>query len=161
MSLGSIADAVSACNRLYEIFEAETSNGALVLNNDLDVAVRIDGADFTWDGPPPRPEDPETSGDMRGMPDRLKENSKSKPTLPLPQPDDEVNIFKLRGINMEIPRGKLVAIVGAIGAGKTSLLQAMIGEMRRVAGTVEFGGSVAYCPQTAWIQVRFVHVTMI
>ena len=156
MSLGSIADAFSACKRLYEIFEAETSDGTLVVNNNLDVAVRIDGADFTWDSPPPRPEDPKTRNTTR--------NSKSEPTTP-PSPSsqlvDEENIFKLRGINMEIHRGKLVAIVGAIGAGKTSLLQAMIGEMRRVAGNVEFGGSVAYCPQTPWIQVRFVQLAMI
>ena len=50
---------------------------------------------------------------------------------------------------------------GVIGAGKTSLLQAMIGEMRRVAGNVEFGGSVAYCAQTAWIQVRFIQVVVV
>ncbi|KAF8558202.1 ABC transporter [Imleria badia] len=151
MSLGSIADAVTACKRLYDVFEAETSDGTLVLNNDLDVAVKIDGADFTWDSPPPRPENPKTSSDRRGAHNKMK--GKSKPTSPpTPQPADEANIFKLRGINMEIPRGKLVAIVGAIGAGKTSLLQGMIGEMRRVAGTVEFGGSVAYCAQTAWIQ---------
>ena len=28
----------------------------------------------------------------------------------------------------------------------------MIGEMRRTAGSVKFKGSVAYCPQSAWIQ---------
>ena len=120
-----------------------------MVNNDLDVAVRIDGADFTWDSPPPRPEDPMTSSMTR--------NLESEPTTPpSPQLADEENIFKLKGIGMEIPRSKLVAIVGVIGAGKTSLLQAMIGEMRRVAGTVEFGGSVAYCPQAPWIQVQFI-----
>lgn len=160
MSLGSIADAVTACKRLYEVFEAETSDGTLVLDNDLDVAIRINGADFTWDSPPPRPEDPKTSSDKGGMHNRLK--GKSKPTAPPTlQPVDEANIFKLRGINMEIPRGKLVAIVGAIGAGKTSLLQGIVGQMRRIAGTVEFGGSVAYCAQTAWIQVRFVRIAII
>ncbi|KAF8557120.1 P-loop containing nucleoside triphosphate hydrolase protein [Imleria badia] len=150
MSLSSIVDAVTACKRLYEVFEAETSDETLVFNDDLDVAVRIDGADFTWDSPPPRPEDPKAS---RGMHNRTTGNLKSKLTTPpTPQPVDDANIFQLRGSNMEIPRGKLVAIVGAIGAGKTSLLQGMIGEMRRTAGTVEFGGSVAYCAQTAWIQ---------
>ena len=153
MSLSSIADAVTACKRLNDVFEAETSDGTLVVNNDLDVAVRIDGVDFTWDSPPPKPEDPKTISGRRGMHNRMK--GKSKFTTPsTPQPIDEANIFKLKGVNMEIPRGKLVAIVGAVGAGKTSLLQGIIGEMRRTAGTVEFGGSVAYCAQTAWIQVR-------
>lgn len=53
---------------------------------------------------------------------------------------------------MEISRGQLVAIVGAAGVGKTSLLQGLTGEMRRTAGTVEFGGTVSYCAQSAWIQ---------
>ena len=54
---------------------------------------------------------------------------------------------------MEIPRGVLVAIVGHVGSGKTSLLQGLIGEMRKTSGSITFGGSVGYCPQIAWIQV--------
>lgn len=67
--------------------------------------------------------------------------------------DDPANIFKIKAIDMEIPRGQLVAIVGAVGVGKTSLLQGLTGEMRRTGGTVEFGGTVSYCAQSAWIQV--------
>lgn len=55
---------------------------------------------------------------------------------------------------MIIPKGRLVAIVGPVGSGKTSLLQGMVGEMPRTTGTVTFGGSVSYAAQTAWIQVR-------
>lgn len=151
MSLSSIADAVTACKRLYDVFEAETSDGALVLDNDLDVALRINGAEFTWDSPPPRPEDPETMSGSKGAHYRMRKKPKSPA---MQQLGDEANIFRLKSINMEISRGKLVAIVGAIGAGKTSLLQGIIGEMKRISGTVEFGGSVAYCAQIAWIQVR-------
>ena len=49
-------------------------------------------------------------------------------------------------------RRLITIIVGPVGSGKSSLLQGMIGEMRRTAGTVRFKGSVAYCPQSAWIQ---------
>ncbi|CAG8778327.1 23794_t:CDS:10, partial [Gigaspora margarita] len=58
----------------------------------------------------------------------------------------------LRKINILIPRGKLIAIVGPVGSGKSSLLSALIGEMKRIKGEVIFGGNVGYCPQTAWIQ---------
>jgi ABC-type multidrug transport system fused ATPase/permease subunit len=160
VSLSSIADAVTACKRLNNVFEAETSDGTLVLNSNLDVAVRIDGVDFTWDSPPPKPEDPKIISNWRRMHNGMKGKSTST-RLPMPQPVDEANIFKLRSVNIEIPRGKLVAIVGAVGAGKMSLLQGIIGEMRWVAGTVKFGGSVAYCAQTAWIQVQFIQVAVV
>ena len=35
---------------------------------------------------------------------------------------------------------------------KSSLLLGLIGEMRKVKGTVKFGGRVSYCSQSAWIQ---------
>ena len=35
---------------------------------------------------------------------------------------------------------------------QSSLLQGLIGEMRKIKGHVSFGGRVAYCSQTAWIQ---------
>lgn len=35
---------------------------------------------------------------------------------------------------------------------QSSLLQGIIGEMRKVSGNVTLGGRVAYCSQTAWIQ---------
>ncbi|KAK9896913.1 hypothetical protein P389DRAFT_194562 [Cystobasidium minutum MCA 4210] len=59
---------------------------------------------------------------------------------------------QVRDINITIPRGQLCAIVGPVGAGKSSLLSSMIGEMKRMNGTVTFGGSVGYCAQQAWIQ---------
>ena len=39
----------------------------------------------------------------------------------------EREVFKLYGIDLEVPRGQLCAIVGPIGAGKSSLVQGMIG----------------------------------
>ncbi|KAF9163643.1 hypothetical protein DFQ26_002301 [Actinomortierella ambigua] len=60
--------------------------------------------------------------------------------------------FRLKKINLAIPRGKLVAVVGAVGSGKSSLLNAMVGEMRKAGGSIEFGGTVGYSPQSAWIQ---------
>ncbi|EJD02283.1 multidrug resistance-associated ABC transporter [Fomitiporia mediterranea MF3/22] len=59
--------------------------------------------------------------------------------------------FELTDLKLHIPKGQFVAIVGRVGSGKSSLLQSLIGEMRKVNGEVVFGGSVAYVPQTAWI----------
>ena len=38
-------------------------------------------------------------------------------------------------IDLHVPRGRLVAIVGHVGSAKSSLLSAMLGEMTRLSGT--------------------------
>uniref|UniRef100_A0A665U0M1 ABC-type glutathione-S-conjugate transporter n=1 Tax=Echeneis naucrates TaxID=173247 RepID=A0A665U0M1_ECHNA len=58
----------------------------------------------------------------------------------------------LRRINVRVPRGSLVAVVGHVGSGKSSLLSAMLGETEKRSGQVTVKGSVAYVPQQAWIQ---------
>ncbi|XP_053413290.1 multidrug resistance-associated protein 1 isoform X3 [Nycticebus coucang] len=58
----------------------------------------------------------------------------------------------LNGITFSIPEGALVAVVGQVGCGKSSLLSALLAEMEKVEGHVTIKGSVAYVPQQAWIQ---------
>ncbi|XP_028651533.1 canalicular multispecific organic anion transporter 1 [Erpetoichthys calabaricus] len=58
----------------------------------------------------------------------------------------------LKNVTLDIKPGKLVAVVGAVGSGKSSLVSAMLGEMENVKGYVNTKGSVAYVPQQAWIQ---------
>jgi Fe-S cluster assembly ATPase SufC len=72
-----------------------------------------------------------------------------------PREVKEETLFKLKQIDFKVPRGQLLAIVGAVGSGKTSLFQGLIGDMRKTDGSVRFGGSLAYCSQSAWIQVSF------
>uniref|UniRef100_A0A8C0HFM2 Multidrug resistance-associated protein 1 n=1 Tax=Chelonoidis abingdonii TaxID=106734 RepID=A0A8C0HFM2_CHEAB len=58
----------------------------------------------------------------------------------------------LNDINFTVPEGSLIAIVGQVGCGKSSLLSALLGEMDKREGYVAVKGSVAYVPQQAWIQ---------
>uniref|UniRef100_A0A8C8CGX2 ABC-type glutathione-S-conjugate transporter n=1 Tax=Oncorhynchus tshawytscha TaxID=74940 RepID=A0A8C8CGX2_ONCTS len=58
----------------------------------------------------------------------------------------------LKRINVRVPQGSLVAVVGHVGSGKSSLLSAMLGETEKRSGSVSIKGSVAYVPQQAWIQ---------
>uniref|UniRef100_A0A8C4ZAE5 ABC-type glutathione-S-conjugate transporter n=1 Tax=Gadus morhua TaxID=8049 RepID=A0A8C4ZAE5_GADMO len=58
----------------------------------------------------------------------------------------------LHNINMLVPQGSLVAVVGQVGCGKSSLISALLGEMEKIEGDVAVRGSVAYVPQQAWIQ---------
>ncbi|KAM9537342.1 ATP-binding cassette sub-family C member 3 [Guaruba guarouba] len=58
----------------------------------------------------------------------------------------------LKDINLLVPSGALVAVVGHVGCGKSSLVSALLGEMEKLEGEVAVKGSVAYVPQQAWIQ---------
>ncbi|XP_064537333.1 multidrug resistance-associated protein 1 isoform X2 [Drosophila montana] len=58
----------------------------------------------------------------------------------------------LKNINMQVPKNNLVAIVGTVGSGKSSVIQALLGEMEKISGTVNTVGKMAYVPQQAWIQ---------
>ncbi|KRZ36394.1 Multidrug resistance-associated protein 1 [Trichinella pseudospiralis] len=66
--------------------------------------------------------------------------------------DDTIERPTLQNINFSIKPGELVAVVGQVGAGKSSFLSAILGEMEKRNGTVGIKGSVAYVPQQAWIQ---------
>uniref|UniRef100_A0A4W3K651 ATP-binding cassette, sub-family C (CFTR/MRP), member 3 n=1 Tax=Callorhinchus milii TaxID=7868 RepID=A0A4W3K651_CALMI len=58
----------------------------------------------------------------------------------------------LHNIDLVAPEGALVAVVGHVGCGKSSLVSALLGEMERLEGSVSVQGSVAYVPQQAWVQ---------
>ncbi|KAG0351717.1 hypothetical protein BG005_008781, partial [Podila minutissima] len=57
----------------------------------------------------------------------------------------------LHDIDLHIYDGKLAAIIGRVGQGKSSLLSAIVGEMYKRQGSVTVYGDLAYVPQQAWI----------
>uniref|UniRef100_A0A452UFP5 Multidrug resistance-associated protein 1-like n=1 Tax=Ursus maritimus TaxID=29073 RepID=A0A452UFP5_URSMA len=65
---------------------------------------------------------------------------------------DKTGIPVLENLNIKIPEGALVAVVGQVGSGKSSVLSAILGEMEKLTGVVQRKGSVAYVAQQAWIQ---------
>jgi phospholipid/cholesterol/gamma-HCH transport system ATP-binding protein len=46
----------------------------------------------------------------------------------------------LKGVNMRVPKGRLVAIMGGSGCGKTTLLRLIGGQLRPASGTVRVAG---------------------
>ncbi|KAG8082950.1 hypothetical protein GUJ93_ZPchr0014g47626 [Zizania palustris] len=63
----------------------------------------------------------------------------------------EAKIPTLQDIRVNIHKGMKVAICGAVGSGKSSLLSCVLGEMPKVQGTVKVSGTKAYVPQSSWI----------
>lgn len=53
----------------------------------------------------------------------------------------------INNITLAVAPGTLTCIIGPVGSGKSSLLSALLGEMKQLTGSVHLLGSVAYAPQ--------------
>lgn len=57
----------------------------------------------------------------------------------------------LTDIDFTAYKGELSCIVGRVGAGKSSFLQSILGDLWKVKGSVEVRGTTAYASQQTWI----------
>uniref|UniRef100_A0A8I5N7A1 Multidrug resistance-associated protein 4 n=1 Tax=Papio anubis TaxID=9555 RepID=A0A8I5N7A1_PAPAN len=57
----------------------------------------------------------------------------------------------LQGLSFTVRPGELLAVVGPVGAGKSSLLSAVLGELAPSHGLVSVHGRVAYVSQQPWV----------
>ncbi|CAA0827331.1 multidrug resistance-associated protein 11 [Striga hermonthica] len=64
--------------------------------------------------------------------------------------EKEFNLV-LERVNLYVPEGFMVAIIGEVGSGKSSLLNMLLGETRLINGSTHLNGSKAYVPQVPWI----------
>ncbi|XP_068923158.1 ATP-binding cassette sub-family C member 2 [Petaurus breviceps papuanus] len=58
----------------------------------------------------------------------------------------------VKNVTLDIKTGQLVAVMGAVGSGKSSLMVTILGEMEPIHGHINIKGSIAYVPQQSWIQ---------
>lgn len=57
----------------------------------------------------------------------------------------------LSNINVDFKKGKLIGVVGPVGAGKSSLLQALLRELPLESGSIHVNGSISYAAQEPWV----------
>ncbi|KAJ7800822.1 P-loop containing nucleoside triphosphate hydrolase protein [Mycena olivaceomarginata] len=153
--LSALSDAMVSFARIGAFLTAEELTDPYAIDLERENAVDVD-ASFAW----------ETAGEWEGGGGLKKGKAKGKNgkmggELPTTNdktasgtttPREEEKPFELRDLKFSVPKGAFVAIVGKVGSGKSSILQGLIGEMRRTAGTVVFGGTMSYVPQTTWIR---------
>ncbi|KAG6830040.1 hypothetical protein H0H92_002458 [Tricholoma furcatifolium] len=159
--LSTFTDALVALRRISKFLLAEELEEQFLIDYGRKTAVSVDG-DFTWEVAG-KPEEKHSQTDAKGR-KKGKKSKKSESVLPTSVDpasssslggedwSEEDKPFELEGLKLKVSKGSFVAIVGRVGSGKSSVLQAMIGEMRKTRGNVKFGGDIAYVPQNAWIQ---------
>lgn len=61
------------------------------------------------------------------------------------------DIHTLSNVSIDIQKGKLTGIIGPVGSGKSSLLQALLKELPILTGNISIYGRLSYSTQSAWI----------
>uniref|UniRef100_H3CYA7 Multidrug resistance-associated protein 4 n=1 Tax=Tetraodon nigroviridis TaxID=99883 RepID=H3CYA7_TETNG len=65
--------------------------------------------------------------------------------------DKCVDAPSLRNISVSVRRQQLLAVIGPVGAGKSSLLSAILGELPHDSGRLRVQGQVTYAAQQPWV----------
>ena len=65
--------------------------------------------------------------------------------------NQEILSNTLSDISFNVRNGNLLAIIGAVGSGKSSLLTAILGELPLHRGSASYHGKIAYVPQIPWV----------
>ncbi|XP_061290380.1 ATP-binding cassette sub-family C member 4-like [Bos javanicus] len=65
--------------------------------------------------------------------------------------DKELRTPTLQGLSFTVRPGELLAVVGPVGAGKSSLLSAVLGELPPSQGQVSVHGRIVYVSQQPWV----------
>lgn len=65
--------------------------------------------------------------------------------------DDDATDYTLDNVNFRAQPGTLVAVIGPVGAGKSSLFQAILGELPPETGSIQVNGVISYASQEPWL----------
>ncbi|KAJ6788704.1 hypothetical protein PWT90_02426 [Aphanocladium album] len=161
MVLGQVIDALSSLSRVEEFLMEEEQEEDIVLKPDGEHAIEMNHASFTWERT--KNQEAEIPTDPKEKKAAVAAAKAAKAQLNATTPGEESGPkeaaqgeerepFKLQDLNFTAGRNELVAVIGSVGCGKSSLLSSLAGDMRKTEGEVVFGASRAFCPQYAWIQ---------
>ncbi|WVW86813.1 hypothetical protein I302_108868 [Kwoniella bestiolae CBS 10118] len=175
MTLAAIGDMAVSLGRVRRTLKAEELVDSLDIHPEAKYGIDV-RADFRYDAAPKVKNDPKdkTSDEKDDSPENDKTEKKSRSekrretkiekekarkrkklglAMDVDPDEEDLDIpFHLSGVDLKIPRGALVCVVGRVGTGKSTLLNGLINEVRRLNGHVRFGGTVSFVPQHAWVQ---------
>ncbi|KAI8926103.1 hypothetical protein BC831DRAFT_511949 [Entophlyctis helioformis] len=115
--------------------------------NDPDVKVAMRDASFSWRSI--KRSGPSSSSPPPAVPAAAAAQPSAQPAIVEPS---RINGAVLHCINLRVKMGELVGVCGPVGSGKTSLINAVLGELQTVSGHSALrSNQIGYVPQMQWI----------
>jgi ABC-type multidrug transport system fused ATPase/permease subunit len=175
--LGQVVDALASIRRIQEFLMEEEAADDFDWDFENKNAIVVEHANFTWERTPTQDPENAPGKDAKSYKQMKQDKKAEKKSAKEAKKADkrenkqgkevkegkndiesdqstltEQEIFKLWDMDFSISRNELIAVIGTVGSGKSSLLAALAGDMRKTSGTIKMGASRAFCPQYAWIQ---------
>lgn len=170
MVISQVVDAWGSIQRIQEYLYSEEQEDEAVWIMEAKNAMELKEASFTWERTATQDAEGETAKAADKVLPKHEEKAAAKAAKKAAKEDTEKPAliseettpdsaseslkepFKLHDLSVTFGRNELVAIIGSVGGGKSSLLAALAGDMRKTSGEIIFGAERAFCPQYAWIQ---------
>ncbi|KAF7506363.1 hypothetical protein GJ744_011829 [Endocarpon pusillum] len=165
--IGQVTDAYASLGRIQEFLLSEEQKEEIVWDGSMRAAIEMQNASFTWERNSSHDKEQvgnfQTEEQIKDAKDAHKREKKAEKiskkhgkTNSLSDDSSSENAqlepFKLHDLDFAVGRSELLAVIGTVGSGKSSLLAALAGDMRKTSGKVKMGTNRAFCPQYAWIQ---------
>lgn len=157
LCLSTGADMMIGFDRLAQYLFAPEIEDADIYLGQLDKkslhAIEVESGYFRWESFETNDNEvPETSDKANDTSVKQVEKNTMDNNYSYQKPTPTENIFSgLIDINLSIMKGEFVVITGSIGSGKSSLLNAIAGFMKREMGSVKVNGSMVLCG-APWVQ---------
>ena len=132
-----IAEAKVGFNRLQEFLElAEYQNPSNIISNkSSNISIELKDCSYSWEV--------------------LREAKSKKKKDQEPECEEDVGKFTevptLFNLSFTVEQGSLTGVAGLVGSGKSSLISALLGEMKLTEGKNQINGKVALVSQQSWI----------
>ncbi|AET40393.1 ATP-binding cassette transporter YOR1 Ecym_5660 [Eremothecium cymbalariae DBVPG len=152
LALSSGADAYVGLRRIQSLLESEeeaprsiTSRSSAAELDDSNIAIKVVNASFEWPDFQLRDTQVKDETNLQTTSSAEKEAQKEKVDL------SKTSFSGFSDLSFEVKKGELLVITGAIGTGKTSLLNALAGFMHKTNGDIQYNGRMLFCG-APWIQ---------
>ncbi|XP_043842702.1 ATP-binding cassette sub-family C member 12-like [Dromiciops gliroides] len=156
-SVKAVAEANVSLMRLKKILVNKSPPTYITQPEDADTVLELKNATLSWGQESSRIIIPGKEGGKKKI-SNTKSAQKTSKDLNLRQqeivgPDKEKEKTSpvLRNLSLTVKKGKVLGICGNVGSGKSSLISAILGQMKLQDGSVAVNGTVAYVSQQAWI----------